>query len=66
MHISEIYKSIYRYYGLTTPLLVDCGKLCGGACCENLDEEEQQEIIEEFIQSENSINNENVSYLNRE
>lgn len=40
MHISEIYKSIYRYYGTTTPLLVDCGELCGGACCESPDEEE--------------------------
>ena len=34
MHISKIYNSIYNYYGDTTPLLVDCGKLCGGACCE--------------------------------
>jgi len=40
MHISEIYKSIYKYYGDTTPLLVDCGKLCGGACCESSDDEE--------------------------
>ena len=40
MHISEIYKSIYKYYGDTTPLLVDCGKLCGGACCESDDNEE--------------------------
>lgn len=40
MHISEIYKSIYKFYGDTTPLLVDCGKLCGGACCESSDEEE--------------------------
>ncbi len=35
MHISQIYKSIYEYYGDTTPLSVDCGKLCGGACCES-------------------------------
>lgn len=35
MHISEIYKSIYKYYGDTTPLKVDCGQLCGGACCES-------------------------------
>lgn len=40
MHISEIYKSIYKYYQDTTPLLVDCGKLCGGACCESSDDEE--------------------------
>ena len=40
MHISEIYKSIYKYYGETTPLLVDCGKLCNGACCESDDNEE--------------------------
>ena len=40
MHISEIYKSIYNFYGNTTPLLVDCGQLCGGACCECSDEEE--------------------------
>ena len=40
MHISEIYRSIYKYYGNTTPLLVDCGKLCNGACCESDDNEE--------------------------
>ena len=40
MHISEIYKSMYKLYGDTTPLLVDCGKLCGAACCESSDEEE--------------------------
>ena len=40
MHISDIYKSIYKFYGDTTPLLVDCGKLCGCACCESTDEEE--------------------------
>ena len=40
MHISEIYKSIYAFYGDTTPLSVDCGKLCGAACCESDDEEE--------------------------
>lgn len=40
MHISEIYKSIYKFYGDSTPLLVDCGKLCNGACCESADDEE--------------------------
>ncbi len=33
MHISEIYKSIYRFWGDTTPLFGDCGELCGKACC---------------------------------
>lgn len=40
MHISEIYKSIYDFYSDTTPLCVDCGNLCGGACCESDDNEE--------------------------
>lgn len=40
MHISEIYKSIYKYYADTTPLLFDCGKLCDGACCKSDDNEE--------------------------
>lgn len=40
MHISEIYKSIYEFYGDTTPLSVDCGKLCHGACCKSNDDEE--------------------------
>lgn len=40
MHISEIYKSIYKFFDDTTPLTVDCGKLCNGACCESDDNEE--------------------------
>ena len=40
MHISEIYKSIYKFYGDTTPLSLDCGKLCGAACCESDEYEE--------------------------
>ena len=40
MHISEIYKSIYNFYGNTTPLTVDCGKLCDGACCKSDENEE--------------------------
>lgn len=40
MHISEIYKSIYKYYGDTTPLIIDCGNLCNGACCESDENEE--------------------------
>lgn len=39
MHISEIYKSIYKYFGDATPLPVDCGALCGKACCESDDDE---------------------------
>ena len=39
MHISEIYKSIYKYFDDTTPLPVDCGKLCNKACCESDDDE---------------------------
>lgn len=35
MHISYIYKSIYRFWGDTTPLFGDCGALCGKACCES-------------------------------
>ena len=35
MHISEIYKSIYRFWGDTTPLYGDCGQLCGKACCKS-------------------------------
>ena len=42
MHISEIYKSIYRYWDDTTPLYGDCGKLCGKACCES-DETDEDE-----------------------
>lgn len=40
MHISKIYESIYKFYGDTTPLLVDCGQLCGGACCESDENDE--------------------------
>ncbi len=40
MDISEIYKSIYKFFDNTTPLTVDCGKLCNGACCVSDDEEE--------------------------
>ena len=40
MHISKIYESIYKFYDTTTPLLVDCGKLCNGACCESDENEE--------------------------
>jgi len=40
MHISTIYKSIYEYFGDTTPLSIDCGKLCGGACCKSDENED--------------------------
>lgn len=40
MHISKIYKSIYDFYASTTPLPVDCGKLCNSACCESDENEE--------------------------
>ncbi len=40
MHISELYKSIYKFYSDTTPLFIDCGTLCGGACCESDENEE--------------------------
>lgn len=42
MHISEIYKSIYRFFGDTTPLFGDCGSLCGKACCESDDASEEE------------------------
>lgn len=35
MQASKLYQSIYRYFGSTTPLLQDCGTLCGKACCES-------------------------------
>lgn len=40
MHISKIYQSIYKFFDDTTPLAVDCGKLCNGACCESDDNDE--------------------------
>ncbi len=33
MQASTLYQSIYTYFGDTTPLLADCGALCGKACC---------------------------------
>lgn len=56
MHISEIYKSIYKYYKDTTPLLVDCGRLCNGACCESDNNEETGMYLfpgEEFLFKDN-------------
>ena len=36
--IKDFYRKIYSIIGDETPLLVDCGALCGGACCEVTDE----------------------------
>lgn len=33
MRADILYKSIYTYFGDTTPIPVDCGKLCNKACC---------------------------------
>lgn len=33
----SLYKSIYQFWGDTTPLFGDCGELCGKACCESDD-----------------------------
>ena len=33
MQASNLYKSIYTYFGDTTPTPFDCGKLCNKACC---------------------------------
>ncbi len=33
MNIAYIYLQLYRLFDNSTPLKVDCGKLCGGACC---------------------------------
>lgn len=34
MTTKEFYSYLYRLLDKTTPLKVDCGKLCGGACCD--------------------------------
>ena len=33
MQASNLYKSIYTYFGDTTPTPFDCGRLCNKACC---------------------------------
>ena len=38
MKVTEFYKEINRIIGDATPIGVDCGQLCGGACCEGDDE----------------------------
>ena len=38
MSKEEFYNMIYSVLGDVTPLEVDCGQLCGGACCEVTDE----------------------------
>jgi hypothetical protein len=36
MHISALYKQLYARFDSVTPLKgVDCGRLCGAACCES-------------------------------
>ena len=37
MHISEIYRAIYRHLDNLTPLPIDCGELCGKLCCKPSD-----------------------------
>lgn len=37
MNSAYIYLQIYRLFDTHTPLAVDCGQLCGGACCEGDD-----------------------------
>ena len=39
MNAEKLYESIYKYYGDTTPLTVDCGRLCDKACCKSDDED---------------------------
>lgn len=35
MNTEKIYKEAYRLLENTTPLKVDCGRLCGGICCDD-------------------------------
>lgn len=37
--MQRIYEEAYRLLENVTPLRVDCGQLCGGACCDSADEE---------------------------
>ncbi len=34
VHISELYKSIYKKFDELTPVPFDCGALCGKLCCQ--------------------------------
>ncbi len=38
INVDEFYDLVYKTLGSKTPLKVDCGKLCNGACCEVTDE----------------------------
>lgn len=40
MTYQELYQQIYKVLNHTTPLVVDCGKLCGARCCQSEGEEE--------------------------
>lgn len=35
MDAKSIYKNAYKILNKTTPLKIDCGRLCGAACCED-------------------------------
>lgn len=37
MNAAYVYLQIYRLFDRCTPLKVDCGDLCGGACCKGED-----------------------------
>lgn len=39
MKVNDIYKEAYRLLEKVTPLKVDCGQLCSGACCISEDNE---------------------------
>ncbi len=34
LHISEVYKDIYKRFDALTPVPFDCGALCGKLCCQ--------------------------------
>ncbi len=38
INAEKFYSSIYKIIGDSTPLKIDCGKICNGACCEVTDE----------------------------
>ncbi len=38
MHISALYKQVYKRFDGVTPLAADCGKLCDKLCCRGDDE----------------------------
>ncbi|MBQ4517786.1 MAG: hypothetical protein II997_04265 [Clostridia bacterium] len=38
LHISELYKEIYKRFDNLTPIPFDCGEMCGKLCCQGDDE----------------------------